>query len=878
MKTNNKYNSTYIENKIYNFWLKEKFFESIPNNKESYTLIMPPPNVTGKLHIGHILNNTIQDVIIRLFRMKGYNTCWVPGTDHASIATEAKINFKLKNNGISKYKLGRTLFLQEAWKWAKKHINVILKQLQMLGCSCDWKRNKFTMDKNLSDSVNYTFIKLYNKGWIYRDYRMIYWDSESRTTISDEEVIYKNITGKLYYIKYKIYKENNFITIATTRPETIFGDTAICIHPDDKRYNLYKGKYAIVPIVNRIIPIIEDKYVDINFGSGCLKITPAHDFNDKILADKHGLNYINIFLEDGTINKHGLHYQGKDRLQARNEIIKELKVLNFLEKEDNHYYKIALSERTNNILEPKLSLQWFLKTSQMAKYAINAVINNEIKFYPDKLKNNYFHWMNNIKDWNISRQLWWGHRIPVYYYDNNLENFIVAKNRKEAIKILQKKIHNINIDNIKQDPDVLDTWFSSWILPISIFNGIKYPKNKEILYYYPSKVLVSGPDILFFWIARMIMAGYTFMNKKPFDCIYFTGIIRDNKFKKMSKSLGNSPDIIQLINKYGADSIRSGILINTKSSNDLIFNEQLCIQGRNFSNKIWNAFNLIIQLLPDKNINTSNTNKIAISWIKNKFYKLLKIVNQYFDNYKISEALIAIYKFIWDDFCAYYLEIIKHDLNKKISLYVLDNTIFIFENILKILHPYMPFITEEIWQSLKKRKINEALIISEWPKELLYNNNYIKKFEYTKNIISIIRNIRITQNIPHKQKLVIYINENKNNKNIFFKSILLKIAYISKIIYIKNIIPKEKTISFLLNNNKYYIPIYNNIINNKNLQYLKNQLKYQNNYLLKIKNNINNNKFMKSAPKHIINLELKKENDVLKKINAIQEQIKNIIE
>lgn len=877
-----KYNSKIIENKIYDFWMNKNYFYSEPNDKKSYTIVMPPPNVTGMLHIGHILNNTIQDVLVRIKRMKGYNVCWIPGTDHASIATEVKIISELKKKGLSKYNFEREKFLNITWDWVNKYNNIILTQLKKIGCSCDWQRFKFTMDKDLSESVTKIFIDLYNRGLIYRDYKIVNWDTVSRTTISDEEILYKNYSGKLYYIKYKIKGTEEFINIATTRPETIFGDSAICINPNDNRYNHLKNKKAIIPIVNRIIPIIEDEYVDINFGTGCIKVTPSHDFNDKKLGDKHNLIFINILNEDGTLNEKCLHYNGKDRFQVKKEIIKELKEIGSLIKEENYLYKIGLSERTKTIVEPKLSLQWFLKMNEMIDPALKYVIKDKIiNFYPKKIKNIYYNWIKNIRDWNISRQLWWGHRMPVYYYGNNKEEFVVAKNIESALEIIKNKTKNFNInkEDIKQDKNVLDTWFSSWIWPITVFDGIRNPKNNEFLYYYPTKDLISGPDILFFWVARMIMAGHIFINKEPFKNVYFTGIIRDNKRRKMSKSLGNSPNINDLIDKYGADGIRIGILINTKYGNDFIFNENICLQGRNFANKIWNAFILIMNWKIDNNIECSKSDKIAIQWIENRFYQVLNELEKYYNLYKISESIILLYKFIWDDFCSYYLEIIKPYYNKNISPIVLKNTIKWFENILKILHPYMPFITEEIWQKMKPRSSKEALIVTSWPKKKIFDKNFIKNFSESKNIISNIRAIKKYNNIDYKQKIFLYVV--LNSKNSFFDPIILKLAYISKIIYFESK-PKKNFFSFIINNNEFFIEknnmnknklLYNNNIVKEKLQ---NDLNYQNNFLLKIRKNLSNIKFMSLAPKTIIIAEQKKEQDIIKKILYIKEQLNKL--
>ncbi|WP_185856331.1 valine--tRNA ligase [Blattabacterium cuenoti] len=882
-----KYDPKYVEKKIYHHWMKGGYFGSYPDkDKIPYTILMPPPNITGILHIGHILNNTIQDILIRYARMKGYNTCWIPGTDHASIATEAKVVNLLKQQGLSKIIMGREKFLYHVLKWSKKHQNIILNQLKRLGCSCDWKRTQFTMSQGLSKSITKVFIDLYEKGYIYRGHHVVNWDTEAKTTLSDEEVIYKEQKGKLYHIKYQIEGEKNFVTIATTRPETIFGDTAICFHPDDIRYFHLKNKKVIVPIVNRVIPVIQDSYVDQNFGTGCLKITPAHDINDKNISDKHHLEVINIFNEDATINEKGLHYKGMDRFEVRKRVIKELFQLKSVVKiEENHNYKIGFSERTQSIVEQRLSLQWFLKMKKISIHAIDAVKNGEIQFHPSKFKKNYFQWMEKIRDWNISRQLWWGHRIPVYYYGKKNSDFVVAENFEIALKKARKKSKNkkLQSDQIKMETDVLDTWFSSWILPISVFNGIHHPYNREISYYYPTEDLVTGSDILFFWVARMIMAGFLFQKEKPFKNVYFTGIIRDSKNRKISKSLNNSPNTMNLIEKYGADAVRVGIMLRTNAGKDFHFDEKICLQGRNFSNKIWNAFRLIqswkIKSKSDKT-DISESSNIAFIWFENRFYYVLETFEKFFIKYKFNESLMILYKFIWNDFCSYFLEIIKSSGDFR-SKYVYLNTVKWFENILKLLHPYMPFLSEEIWNLIQKRTSEEALIISSWPKKNSYNHDILVSFEKATEIVSQIRNIRNIKRIPYKRKLVLFTNSIIEKK---CDSVILKLANLSKIVSIKKPV-KGNFFSFLLGKDRYFLSEEKEnifFIKNKNDQdeiidviKIEREIKYFDNLLSRIRKNLSNDKYVKSVPKQILLKEKKKENDTLEKIAILKGYLRN---
>ena len=765
-----------IENKWYDYWMKNKYFHSEPDQRTPYTIVIPPPNVTGVLHMGHMLNNTIQDVLIRRARLKGFNACWVPGTDHASIATEAKVVAKLKSEGINKSNLSREEFLKHAYDWTDKYGGTILEQLKQLGCSCDWDRTKFTMDPDMSASVIKSFVDLYNKGLIYRGYRMVNWDPEAKTTLSDEEVIYEEQQGKLYFLKYKILTPalsegggadaldsppsegsgEDFLTVATTRPETIFGDTAICINPNDERFAHLKGKKAIVPICGREIPIIEDEYVDIEFGTGCLKVTPAHDLNDKALGEKHNLEIIDIFNEDASLNSFGLHYQGKDRFVVRAEIEQELEKIGALAKTENYLNKVGTSERTKAVIEPRLSDQWFLKMEDLVKPAIQSVlVDGEIKLHPKRFENTYAHWLNNIRDWNISRQLWWGQQIPAYFYGDGKEDFVVAENIEEALKLAQTKTSNFSLltSNLRQDEDALDTWFSSWLWPMSVFGGILDPENEDFKYYYPTNDLVTGPDILFFWVARMIIAGYEYTGKKPFTNVYLTGLVRDKQRRKMSKSLGNSPEPLELIEKFGADGVRVGLLLSASAGNDIMFDEELCNQGKAFTNKIWNAFKLIKGWEVSDSIPQPESSKVAIEWYEAKLQQTLLEIEDNFEKYRISDALMGIYKLVWDDFCSWFLEMIKPAYQQPVDSITLAKAIEMLENNMKLLHPFMPFLTEEIWQLLAERTPEEALIVSTWPEMKPFNAQIINDFDNTIEVISGIRTIRKDKNIPFKDNI-----------------------------------------------------------------------------------------------------------------------------
>lgn len=869
MSLTSAYNPNEVEDKWYNYWMKHNYFHSVPNKKEPYTIVIPPPNVTGVLHMGHMLNNTIQDVLIRRARLKGYNACWVPGTDHASIATEAKVVAKLKEDGINKSDLTRDEFLKHAWEWTDKHGGIILEQLKKLGASCDWERTKFTMDQELSESVTKVFIDLYNKGLIYRGYRMVNWDPTAKTTLSDEEVIYEEKMGKLYYINYKIENSDKILTIATTRPETIFGDTAICINPSDLRFKYLKGKKAIIPISNRVIPIIEDEYVDVEFGTGCLKVTPAHDPNDKVLGEKHELEVIDIFNDDATLNAYGLHYEGKDRFEVRTEIVKELIEKGFLIKQESYLHKVGTSERTKAVIEPKISAQWFLKMDTLVKPALEAVLEtNEINFFPKHFNNTYRHWLENIRDWNISRQLWWGHPIPAYYFGDGENDFVVAKSVKEAVQLASKKLgKNLTESDLKQDTDALDTWFSSWLWPISVFDGIRNPNNIEINYYYPTNDLVTGPDIIFFWVARMIFAGYEFRQAKPFRNVYFTGIVRDKLRRKMSKSLGNSPDPIALIKKYGADGVRVGMLLSSAAGNDLLFDEDLCEQGRNFANKIWNSFRLIKGWEVDENIKQPNASKISIEWYSAKFQETLEEIENSFNQFRISEALMSIYKLIWDDFSSWLLEIVKPAYQQPIDAKTFKLVIKLFEDNLKILHPFMPFITEEIWQNITKRKPEEAIIIANQPIVEKYSTVLIEDFNFVKEVISGIRTIRKNNAISFKKSVdLLVLNAENNSLNL--DSIIQKLGGVSVIKYVTEKV--EGALSFRVKSNEYYIPINFNFDIEEERKKLQEELDYTLGFLKSVQNKLNNQRFVSNAPEQVIFNERKKEADALAKITTLK--------
>ena len=870
-----KYSPKEIENKWYDYWMKNNYFHSTPNEKEPYTIVIPPPNVTGVLHMGHMLNNTIQDVLIRRARLKGFNACWVPGTDHASIATEAKVVAKLKEQGIQKSDLTREEFLKHAWEWTDEHGGIILEQLKKLGASCDWKRTKFTMDEDLSESVVKVFIDLYKKGMIYRGYRMVNWDPSAKTTLSDEEVIYEEKAGNLYYLKYKIEGSNEFLTIATTRPETIFGDTAICINPNDPRFSHLKGKKAIVPIVNRVIPIIEDDYVDIEFGTGCLKVTPAHDPNDKVLGEKHQLEVVDIFNDDATLNSFGKHYEGKDRFVVRKEITKELENSGSLAKIESYIHKVGTSERTKEVIEPKISAQWFLKMDTLVKPALKAVLEDEeIHFFPKHYNNTYRHWLENIRDWNISRQLWWGHRIPAYFYGDGVNDFVVASTMDEAVKLASEILgRKLTSADISQDPDALDTWFSSWLWPISVFDGIRYPDNEEINYYYPSNDLVTGPDIIFFWVARMIFAGYEFRNEKPFTNVYFTGIVRDKQGRKMSKSLGNSPDPIELIENFGADGVRVGMLLCSAAGNDLLFDEDLVAQGRNFSNKIWNSYRLIKGWEVSETIDQPKSAKVAVEWYQAKFQQALGELEKSFEQYRISEALMITYKLIWDDFSSWFLEMVKPEYLQPIDAKTYSSVVGFLEDNLKILHPFMPFLSEEIWQDITDRTPEEALIIAEYPKFTSVNEDLINDFKFVSEVISGIRTIRKDRNIAFKYTIDLLVINNENTSN-YFDAVIEKLGNVASLTYVLDKV--EGALSYRVKSNEYFIPMEAEINVEAEKAKLLEELKYTEGFLQSVQKKLSNERFVSSAPEQVIANERNKEADALAKIETIKASFKNL--
>jgi len=865
------YDPRSAENKWYQYWIEKGYFSSTPDEREAYTVVIPPPNVTGVLHMGHMLNNTIQDVLVRRARMLGKNACWVPGTDHASIATEAKVVQKLREQGIKKSDLSRDEFLKHAFEWKDKHGGIILEQLKKLGASCDWDRTHFTMDKEYSESVISVFIDLFNKGKIYRGLRMVNWDPEALTALSDEEVLYKEVNSKLFFVRYKIENsEDDWLTIATTRPETILGDSAICVNPTDDRYKKYIGKNVIVPIANRIIPIIADEYVEMDFGTGCLKVTPAHDTNDYDLGKKYNLETIDIFNANGTLNDQGMHYAGYDRFEVRKLIEKELDEKGYLVKTEDHVNKVGFSERTNAVIEPRLSLQWFVSMKELAGPALENVQNGNIQFYPEKFKNTYRHWMENIKDWCISRQLWWGHRIPAWYYGSNTEDFVVARSQEEAFELAKKKSgKEIQISDIKQDEDVLDTWFSSWLWPISVFNGLTQPGNEEIKYYYPTNDLVTAPEIMFFWVARMIIAGYEYLGDLPFKNVYYTGIVRDKLGRKMSKSLGNSPDPLDLIENYGADGVRVGILISSPAGNDLPFDSSQCEQGRNFTNKVWNAYRLVSSWEIREFDQPESSNK-AVQWFDAKFNKSLVEINDAFDKFRISEALMSIYKLVWDDFCSWYLEMIKPGYEQPIDTKTIAVTKFYFGELLKIMQPFTPFVSEELWHLLEQRVEGDDIVVAKWPTVQPVNEEILTQFDYMEKVVSPIRTIRKEQNIANKIKLELFIKKNQVIDS-RFDSVIQKMANLSILEYVKEKIPQSN--SFIVDSNEYFIPFGDAIDLEGEKEKLMADLKYTKGFLESVRKKLTNEKFMAGAPDQVVAGERKKEADALNKIAVLEEKI-----
>lgn len=875
MEIPKKYAPEKIEEKWYQYWLDQKFFHSKPDEREPYTIVIPPPNVTGVLHMGHMLNNTLQDVLIRRQRMMGKNALWVPGTDHASIATEAKVVNKLKQEGIEKSSLSRDEFLRHAWEWKEKHGGIILEQLKKLGASCDWDRTKFTMDDDMYESVIDVFIDLYNKGLIYQGVRMVNWDPSALTALSDEEVIYKEMDSKLYYVRYKVEGENDWITIATTRPETILGDTAVCVHPKDDRYKHLHGKRVIIPIVDRSVPIIQDEYVDMEFGTGCLKITPAHDENDYHIGIKHKLDTIDLFNDNGTMSGKAGHYVGEDRFDVRKKITKDLEAQGFLIKTENYKNKVGYSERTDVAIEPKLSLQWFLKMKELAKPALDLVMDDTIQFHPAKFKNSYRHWMENVRDWCISRQLWWGQRIPVYYLPN--KEHVVAKSKEEALEKAQGQYPelNLSIDDLHQDEDVLDTWFSSWLWPISVFDGIRHPDNEEINYYYPTNDLVTAPEILFFWVARMIMAGKEYRDEVPFKNVYLTGIVRDKQGRKMSKSLGNSPDPLRLIKDYGADGVRVGMLLTSPAGNDLPFDESLCVQGRNFSNKIWNALRLVKGWEVDENAEQTEPQRVAIEWFKSQFNSVLKSIEADFNKFRISNALMSIYRLIWDDFCSWYLEMIKPAYQKPIDRKTLDETTELFDGLMRVLHPFMPFLTEEIWMLLKPREEGDSIMVSEMPQPAGADKKILEHFAMAKEVIMAVRNIRQEKNIAQKNTLKLFTKtQGQELLDGPFSGVISKLCNLETFDLTDGDI--ENAMSFIVRSTEFFIPLDGAIDMEEEKKKLEEELKYTRGFLKSVEKKLSNERFVNNAPGQVVERERKKQADAEARIAVIERQLQGM--
>jgi valyl-tRNA synthetase len=873
MEIPSKYDASLIEDKWYKYWMDQGFFNSDPDKREPYTIVIPPPNVTGVLHMGHMLNNTIQDVLIRRARMLGKNALWVPGTDHASIATEARVVNKLREQGIEKSSLSRDEFLDHAWEWTHKHGGIILEQLKKLGASCDWRRTKFTMDDNMSESVIRVFIDLYKKGYIYRGVRMVNWDPQALTAVSDEEVIYREVQSKLYFIKYLIEGENNSIVIATTRPETILGDTAVCVNPNDERYNSFHGKKAIIPLINRPVPIIQDEYVDIEFGTGALKVTPAHDVNDYTLGLKYNLESIDIFNPNGTLSEKAQLFVGEDRFTVRKKIVKVLEEKGYLLKTEDYMNKVGFSERTDAVIEPKLSLQWFLDMKELAIPALENVLNDAIKLHPAKFKNTYKHWMENLKDWCISRQLWWGQRIPAYFYADGPNDYVVAMSVEEALTLAIAKTGNpkLKVSDLRQDEDVLDTWFSSWLWPISVFDGINNPDNADVNYYYPTNDLVTAPEILFFWVARMIMAGYEYRGDKPFNNVYLTGIVRDAQRRKMSKSLGNSQDPIELMQKYTADGVRVGMLFCSPAGNDLLFDESLTEQGRNFGNKIWNAFRLVKSWEVDETLAQPESSAKAILWFGSKLDESMLSLNDHYDRFRLSEALMTVYKLFWDEFSSWYLEMVKPAYQKPIDRKTLESTIDFFEKMSLLLHPFMPFITEEIWQLIRERKDGESIMISKMPAPEKVDEAIIIHFDQVKEIIGSVRTIRNDKNIAMKEVMELDYIDADGSFNPFFNEVIKKIANVSAV---KAVQQKNETAgSFIVKNVEFYVPLGNLLDTEEEIVKLEKELQYTQGFLESVLKKLENQKFVQNAPKHVLELELAKKTDAESKIASLEKQI-----
>ncbi|AHW59966.1 valine--tRNA ligase [Draconibacterium orientale] len=871
MEIPSKYNPAEVEDKWYKYWMDNKYFHSTPDEREPYTIVIPPPNVTGVLHMGHMLNNTIQDILVRRARMTGKNACWVPGTDHASIATEAKVVNKLNAEGIDKYDLSRDEFLKHAWEWTDKHGGIILEQLKKLGASCDWDRTAFTMDEARSESVIKVFVDLFNKGMIYRGVRMVNWDPAAKTALSDEEVIYKEMQGKLYYLNYKIEGEEGFVTIATTRPETILGDTAVCVNPNDERFAHLKGKRVLVPLINRSIPIIEDEYVDMEFGTGCLKITPAHDINDYEIGLRYNLPSIDIFNDNGTLNEKAELYVGEDRFVVRDKIVPELEKAGNLAKVEDYTNKVGFSERTDVIIEPKLSAQWFLKMEELVKPALENVMNDTISFHPPKFKNTYKHWMGNIKDWCISRQLWWGHQIPVYYLPDG--TYVCAESAEEALELAKEKSGNAELTaaDLKQDEDALDTWFSSWLWPISVFDGVREPENEEVNYYYPSSDLVTAPDIIFFWVARMIIAGYEYRDDFPFKNVYFTGMVRDAQRRKMSKSLGNSPDPLDLIAKYGADGVRVGMLLCSPAGGDLLFDESLPQQGAGFSTKIWNAFRLVKNWEVSSEIEQPEHSKLAIEWFKNKLSQVVETLNAQFDSFRISEALMTVYTTVRDEFSGWLLEMVKPAYQQPIDAKTYTEILELFDQMLRLMHPFMPFITEEIWQLLEERKEGESIMISQLPTEVNYDAELLAAFEDVKEAVSGIRKIRKDKNIAFKDAIDFSVQKGDKGFDAKFNSILIKLGNLTELTAVDEEV--KGAASFRVKSTSFYIPLDGFIDVEEELKKLEEELKYAKGFLNSVMKKLSNERFVNNAPEAVVAKEKAKQADAEANIKVLEERI-----
>ena len=870
-----KFDPVLAEERWYSHWMQKGYFRSVPDEREPYTIVIPPPNVTGVLHMGHMLNNTIQDILIRRARMMGKNALWVPGTDHASIATEAKVVAKLKADGIEKADLSREEFLRHAWEWKEKHGGIILEQLKKLGASCDWERTAFTMDESLYESVINVFIDLYNKGLIYRGVRMVNWDPKALTALSDEEVIYKEVNSKLYYLRYKVVdSDNDWVTIATTRPETILGDTAVCVHPEDERYTHLHGKMVLVPLVNRPVPIIVDEYVDREFGTGCLKITPAHDVNDYNLGLKYKLETIDIFNDNGTLSQAAGMFIGEDRFDVREKIIPALEAAGNMVKTEAYVNKVGFSERTDVVIEPKLSLQWFLDMKRLSEPALRVVMDDTIAFHPPKFKNTYRHWMENVRDWCISRQLWWGQRIPAYYLPNR--EVLVAASADEALLKAQQLYPELgltSVSDLKQDEDVLDTWFSSWLWPISVFDGIRNPDNEDIKYYYPTNDLITAPEILFFWVARMIMAGIEYRNDIPFKNVYLTGIVRDKLGRKMSKSLGNSPDPLDLIKQFGADGVRVGMLLTSPAGNDLPFDDSLCEQGRNFSNKIWNAMRLVTGWNVDVNLPQPEYARISVEWFEAKFNQSLVQINEHFDRYRLSDALMAAYKLTWDDFCSWYLEMVKPGYQQPIDAITFNATVDFFGRILRMLHPFMPFITEEMWHLLFE-DTDKDIIVSEWPSVVASDETLLQKFEFAAEVINAIRALRQDKGISNRDSIDLFIKKNGEQTDTTLDSVVVKLCNLSSMTYVNE--KPAGALSLIVKSTEFYIPVSDKVDVAAELERLEADLKYTRGFLNSVMGKLNNEKFVSGAPKAVVDNELKKKADAEARIKVLEDQISTL--